>query len=255
MTPRAVFKPAAWLALAAPTLAGLYWLFLNTPESNALTLALSAALMLAIIIAGAIAVNTSVLLAAGGGWASSIRAAMRGIPWFVVAAIPVVVTWIVITRADSWILRHNGELSAWFIARFGWADISLLFQAATWLSRWIRWVAVPVAALCLLAALLQRGSGALSRTVWLRHAWHWRTLVLASIVFIVFLALPWRLTAWRPELPATWVQPAVAGLRLATVFVLGLMGCSLLVTLAIPARPTPPQWGEPEAGTSVPRPV
>ena len=81
-----------------------------------------------------------------------------------------------------------------------------------------------------------RGSADDLEPGWLRRAWHWRTLVVASLVFVVLLALPWQLTTWRPELPPTWIEPVVAGLRLGTVVVLGLIGCALLVLVSIPAQ-------------------
>ena len=240
---RATFKIAGWLALGGATLAGLYWLFLNTPESNALTLTASSLLVLAISVGGAITVNGAVLLASGGGWGASIRSALLGIPWFVVATIPVIATWMVVSRGDAWIERHSGEISAWFIAQLGWADVTPLLRIEIWLSRWLRWVAIPIAALCLLAALLHDGARAVAGVRWLRRAWHWRTLLVATIVFVALVALPWQLTMWRPALPATWVQPTVAGLRLAAVVVIGLIGCALLVTVAIPVTPTSTSGG------------
>jgi len=27
-------------------------------------------------------------------------------------------------RGDAWVTAHSGEVSAWFIARFDWADVS-----------------------------------------------------------------------------------------------------------------------------------
>ena len=229
---RALLRVASCLALGGLTLAGLYWLFLHTPESNALTLAGSVALVLMMITAAAVTVNAAVLLARGDAWGPSLRRALRGIPWVVVAAIPAVIAWIGVTRVDAWIERHSGEISAWFIAQFGWADVTPLFTVELWLSRWIRWVVVPVAALCLLDALLHAGVRALTGARWIRHAWHWRTLALASVVVFVLLALPWQLAMWRPKLPATWVELPVAGLRLGVVAMLWLIGGAVLVALA-----------------------
>lgn len=230
---RRMARVAAWLAVGGAVLAGLYWLFLNTPESNTLTLAASVALTLAMVVAAAVFVNTAVLVALGGAWRAALASALAGVAWFVVAAIPVVSAWLIVTYADAWVARHSGEISAWFIARFGWADSTPLFVAQTWVSRWIRWVVVPVTSLSLLAALLRDGGRGLRSSRWLRRAWHWRTLALASLVFVLLFALPWQLTTWRPDLPPTWAQPAAAVARLALVAVLGITGCAILVALAV----------------------
>jgi hypothetical protein len=230
---RATFEVAGWLALGGSVSAGLYWLFLNTPESNALTLSSSVALVLIMLATTALTVNGAILRAWGHASRQAMRTALKGIPWFIVSAIPVVIAWLGVAQADAWVERHNGEISAWFIARFGWADVTPLFRVELWLSRWIRWVVVPIAALCLLAALLQEGRRALTGTGWIRHALHWRTLVVASLVVFLLVALPWRLTGWRPALQGTWVQPAAAGLRLGTGALLALIGCALLVRLTV----------------------
>ena len=224
---------AAWLALNSAVLAGLFWLFLTTPESNALTVAASAALAAAMLVVAAVTVNAAVLVARGRALAPSITAGLRGVPWFIVAAFLALVAWLLVVQADGWIDRHSGEISAWFIARFGWADVTPLFRLQQGVSLWIRWVAVPLAALGLLAALLHAGARSLTRVQWLWHAWHWRRLALASLVVVMLFLGPWQLTAWRPALPATWIEPAVALVRLGAVAVLALIGSALLVSLAV----------------------
>lgn len=230
---RTLARVVGWLASGGALLGGCYWLFLNTPESNALMLTASAVLILLMIATAAITINGALLLAAGTNVRSALRRAIAGIPWFVIAAVPLVLVWIVALRADSWIAEHNGEISAWFIARFGWSNIDALFTTQTWLSRWIRWVAAPLACFCLLAAMLEGGVRAVAPAAWIRRAWHWRTLALATLVFFVLFAGPWRLTMWRPDLSPTWMEPVVVGLRLATVALLGLIGSALLISLAV----------------------
>lgn len=235
---RRIAALAAWLALGGTALAALYWVFLNTPESNTFTLAASVAVALAMLVAAAVFVNTAVLVAMWGAWRASLTAALGGVGWFAVAALPVVSAWWAVTYADAWVSRHSGEISAWFIARLGWGDITLLFQAQTWFSRWIRWVVVPVTSLSLLAGLLRAGGRALRSVGWVRRAWHWRTLAPASLVFVLLFALPWQLTMWRPDLPPTWLQPVAAAARLGLVAVLGVTGCAILVALAVRGEAT-----------------
>ena len=235
-----VAKLAASLALGGLVLAGLYWALLSTPESNALMLTLSVLLVIAIVVTAAMAVNGAVLLARGEPARTAMRRGARGIPWFVVALLPVVFVWWDVLATDAWVARHSGEINAWFIAQFDWTDITWLFTAETWLSRWLRWAFAPVVGLCLLQQLLDDGPRVHGRWHWLRRALHWRTLGLATVVFVLFFTLPWQLTAWRPELPPTWVQTLVAGLRLGAAAVFIVVGCALLVMLTGPATAAPP---------------
>jgi hypothetical protein len=228
----------AWLAAGAAIVAGLYWTLLNTPESNALTLSASAVLILAIVCASGLVVNAAVLLARGAVMREAIRGGARAIPWFVAAIAPALLIWWAVLRADAWTSRYSGEISAWFIARFGWSDISWLFTAEAWASRWLRFALAPIVMLCLLAALLADGRTALGSTRWLRRTLHWRTLGAATLVFIALFALPWQLTAWRPELPPTWVEPAVAALRLGVAALAIVIGSAVLVNVA--AKPSVP---------------
>jgi hypothetical protein len=215
----------------------MYWGLLNTPEANALTVGLSALLVITILAALAVTVNTAILTAQGVPLRDAVRRATRGAGWFVLALIPLVLAWAAIIRGDRWIADHQGEINAWFIARFGWADISRLLQAEAWISQWLRWTVVPVACLSLLAARLSATPAA--RGAWLRRALHWRTLFADLAVFVLLFALPWRLTAWRPQLPPTWVEPTVAAIRLATFALLSLAGAAVLILFASRDRTSP----------------
>ena len=230
---RAVGRIVAWLAVGGGVLATSYWLFLNIPESNALVLSASAILVVAMIVVAAITINGALLLANGGDSLSSLRRAAVGIPAFLIAALPVLIVWVAVLMVDRWIVQHSGEISAWFIARFGWSKIEPLFVAQQWLSRWIRWLVAPLAAFRLLSMLLENGVRSITHGGWVRRAWHWRTLAIGTAVFLRMLVSPWRLTLWRPRLPATWMEPAIAGLRLVAVALLGLIGSALLISLAV----------------------
>jgi hypothetical protein len=223
---RRTFEVALILAFGSVVTAALYWLFLNTPESNVLMLIVSMALVLSLVTAVAITVNAAVLRARGASVRTAVAAGSRGMGWFLLVVLPLLLAWWAIGRGDDWIARHQGEINAWFIARFDWADITRLLQTEMWVSRWLRWAALPVACVSLLAALLTRER---PRSGWFRRAWHWRTLLVATVAFFLLFALPWQLAAWRPPLPPTWIEPAVAGLRLAGVFLLGLIGAAVMI--------------------------
>jgi hypothetical protein len=53
---------------------------------------------------------------------------------------------------------------------------------------------------------------------------------IATLAFIVLIALPWRATYWSQEnLPPTWVQPTVAALRLSVVGVALALGAAVMI--------------------------
>jgi hypothetical protein len=217
-----------WLGGGAAVLAALYWAFLITPESNVLMLAVSALLAILLVATAAVVVNVAVLLALGGSLNESVRSGARRIGWFLVAAVPVALLVWAIMLGDAWVARRSGEISAWFIAQLGWADITPLFTAQSYVSIWLRWVLLPVAALAALASFLQRDAAVRRR--WLRATWHWRTLLVATLAFVLLVALPWRAAFWQPQgLPPTWIEPTVAGIRLAFVATLTALGFAIIV--------------------------
>jgi hypothetical protein len=242
---RRALNVAAILAVSDIVAGALFWALLNTPDANAAMLALSALLALVIVAVAAIAVSAATLVARGASMRHALTAAPRGAGWFVIAFAPLIVAWVAIERFDRWIVSRQGEINAWFIAEFGWADISWLLRAEVWTSRWVRWAMLPVVCLSLLAALLESER----RLQWLRRAFHWRTVVLATAAFAVLMVLPWQLTAWRPQLPPTGLQPAVAAVRLGAAFVLGLFGATLILMAAVRARSLDPAAQAPAGST------
>jgi hypothetical protein len=233
---RRFISVAIALGAGAAVCAGLYWMFLNTPESNTPALAASVWLAIAIGVLAAIAVNAAVLLARGLSWRAALGGGARGVFWFVLALGPLAAAWWAIGQMDGWVERHAGEIQAWFILRFGWADITALFTAQTWVSRWLRWALFPVLSLSFLATLLSNQAG--SPGAFVRRAWHWRTIGMATLVFVLLFALPWQLTAWRPELPPTWIEPAVAAGRLGLALLLALAGAAIMIIVSAHDRVT-----------------
>jgi hypothetical protein len=229
-------RTALWLLVGSLVVFGLYWLLLNTPESNVLALLASGLLVLSIVVIAALFVNAALGLAGGARFGASLRAAAKGVHWVIAAAIPAVLLWWAILRADRWLFDHSGEINAWFIARFGWADTSSLFRAELWVSRWLRWSLIPLIALALAGALLDGGTHGLA--VRWRRALGWRSIAIAVLAFIVLVVLPLPLIAWRPRLPRTWLEPASAAARLGAVGLLWITGAALLMLLAAPSKST-----------------
>ena len=226
---RRSFAIVPWLALGSALAGATYWAFLNTPDSNAIMLALSVILLVVSVVIIGVTMNMAVLVAHGVAAGAALKVAPRGLGFFVIAAVPVVAGWWVVGRADAFIAEGSGEMNAWIIARGGPADISLLLTAGAWISRWLRWVILPMASVSLLAALLVRTP---ARPRSLRRVWHWRPLVIGTLAFVLLLVLPWQLATWRPTLPPSWVEPAVVALRLGLVFLLGTTGAAVMIVAA-----------------------
>jgi hypothetical protein len=227
---RRVARVAATLTIGAVASAALYWAFLNTPESNPSMLALSALLIISTVVVIGLTANAAILMARDHAPSVAVRRAVRGLGWFALVATPLLVAVLAVGQFDAWLAERQGEVHAWFIARVGLDDASPLLQTELWISRWVRWVMLPLLGASLLAALLDRQPN--GRTAWLKRAFGWRTLAIATAAFVILLVWPWALTTWRPEVPATWVEPAVAAVRLGVVFVAGVLGATAIIILA-----------------------
>ena len=110
--------------------------------------------------------------------------ARRHIGWSLLLSVPIAALIVGVLQVDAWVARHSGEISAWFIARFGWADITLLFRAYSYVSAWVRWLLLPVAGIAAMAAVLHQGRKGVVTSRWLAAAWHWRTLLVATLAFV-----------------------------------------------------------------------
>lgn len=235
--PRAVMtrvaEAAVWLAVSATIAAGLYWTFLNTSEARILTLVLSAVLIVGMILVMAIGASATVLFVLGESRRTSLALGARRLHWFVITAmVAAVLTWAVL-QADAWVTRHSGEISAWFIATLNWSDVSPLLRAESYLSLWLRWVVIPSGMIAALASVLTSGGHALASASWMRAAWRWQTLALATGAFVVLILLPWNVVAWRPEAaPPVSMDAILAGLRLSVVGAAMAVGAAIMLSTA-----------------------
>jgi hypothetical protein len=233
-----LFGVALWLLAGLTAAGGIYWGFLNTPESTAMALSLSALLALAAVVAAAISVNGA-SLAWSQGWSGDVvRRAIAGVPAFVAAVLLGGVIWWLTARGLAWISTNSGRISAWFIASFGWADPSAFFDSVAWAGRWLQWVVGPLIALSLLGSMLV-GEWKADRWRWLGRAVSPFRLTLATLWVALFVALPWMyVVPWRPSgLPATSIEVAFVAAKLAVVAVLMAIGVALVVRESVPAPP------------------
>jgi hypothetical protein len=229
----------AWILSGAAVFAALYWSFLTTPESTVFMLALS--LTLAIAMGLVLGVTFSgALVGWSRGWSGGVlRRAVTGVPAFIVAALFVLAAWWLIGRALGWMDAHSGEISAWFIATFNWADVRPVFTTVHYVGDWLRMLVAPFAGLVWLSDGLGRGWQPLMDRAWVARALSPTRLALATVAAGVLIAAPVTYGLyWVPAgLPPTWIEPAFAVAKGAAMAVIAAIGLSLIARLAV--RPVP----------------
>jgi hypothetical protein len=231
----------AWILAFGAITGGIYWAFLSTPESTVWTLFLSATLALLAAALSGLTANGAIALLVHGPSATGLRLAIRWIPAIVVAGVVEGLLWWIAGGIDTWVALRTGEINAWFIARFGWDNVSWFFTAVRWFTLWLRWVLCAVMSLSLLAGMMAVGWRAVAQAAWLRRALRPRTLVVATFWFVVLVLVPWAyLAPWRPQwLPATSAELAFIVVKLSLTSALIALGFALIAFEAVRITPPP----------------
>ena len=231
-----------WILLVAAATAGVYWGFLNTPESTVGALALSAVLALIALMLAGFTATGAIAISSDGASLGNLKRAARTIPAVVPAAAIVLVLWWIAGGIENWMALNSGPINAWFIARFGWDDVSWLFTAVGFVATWLRWVVAALLALSLMAGIVTPGWRAIAHAAWVRRAISPRALATATLWFAAFIVLPWLyLVPWRPAgLPATSIEMVFIVGKLAVAALLMSLGAALIVHEAIRVRQAPP---------------
>jgi hypothetical protein len=207
-----------WLALGHLLAGGLYWTLLQVPESNALMLAASVVVALALAAWLAI-VETGGLLGWTGGLREVAKGTIRRVPWFVPALLVFVLIWWLGSTADGWYAARATELDAWLLLRAGWTRTAGLHRAAAWVCWFVSYGVGLSLALSLLARTSREGAAAVVRGGWLRQGLAWRQLLIVAGVVLVGIRLPWGAAYWRPKgLPPTWLEPAFVAAKLTVLY-------------------------------------
>jgi hypothetical protein len=227
---------AAWLLAGGAITGGIYWGFLNTPESTIWTLSLSAVLVSLAVLSSGVTANGAIALLTHGPSGAALRHAVRWLPAILPAAIVESLVWWIAGGTDTWVALRRGEISAWFIARLGWDDVSWLFTAVGWFTTWLRWVVCALLSLSLIAGIMTVGWPAVAQAAWIRRALSPRTLLFATLWFVALVLLPWMyLVPWRPA----WVPPTTAELvfivvKLSAAAAIIAVGAALMIREAAP---------------------
>lgn len=229
------------LLIGASLTGGIYWAFLNTPESTIFTLAASVLLFAAAFAVSAITLNLAIEVVTHGFSSAGMRRAIGAIPAALPAGLILLAFWWISTAVEDSVTIRSGQISALFIARLGWADVSWLFNGIHYLAVWMRWVLGAALAVSLMAGVLARGWAAVGQREWIRRALRPRALLIATVAFVTLYAVPWLyLVPWRPRgLPASSAELIFIGAKLAFTAILFAIGGAILVREAsrVPAAP------------------
>jgi hypothetical protein len=231
-----------WLLLGAALTTGVYWGFLVTPESTIWTLMLSAVLAVAALAMAGLTANGAIAILTGGASVEGLRRAMRAIPGVIPAGLIVLLVWWMTARAETWVAMRSGQISAWFIARLGWDDVSWLFTTIRYIAQWLRCVIAALLALSLMAGIVAIGWRALPQATWIRRALHPRAIVVATLSIVVLVALPWMyLVPWRPKsLPSSSVEFVFIVAKLSLSAILFAIAAALVAREASRSDSVPP---------------
>jgi hypothetical protein len=213
---------ALWLFVGHVALGGLYWGFLNVPESNVLMLITSALLALLLVAGAGIVETTGVLwLRTDWTWGAALRRSLRALPAFLAA----LALWLLIRWICHRLLRyhdaHSGELDAWLIATFDWTRTAWLHRTIDYILHFIQFVIGTSLAVTLLSTTAAGPIAGMVRPRWMKRAFSPLQLAIIAVAFYGLIFLPWQAVYWRPaSLPATAVEVAFA---LAKLTILGLV--------------------------------
>lgn len=219
-----------WILLGAAITGGIYWGFLITPESTVWMLMLSALLAVVALAMAGLTANGAIAIWMGAAPGAGVTRALRAIPAVIPAALIALLVWWLTARVETWLAMRHGQINAWFIARLGWDDVSWLFTTIRYVAQWLRWVIAALLGLSLMAGIVGIGWRAVGQVAWIRRALHPRAIAVATLSFVVLVALPWiYLVPWRPKgLPASSAELAFIAAKLSLCAVLAATGASLI---------------------------
>ncbi len=225
----------AWLTAGHALLAGLFWLLLVTPESNAAMLAASAltALVMTLFYGW---VEAAALLAwreATPPWKQAGRA-FRAAPGVWLGTALFVLVWYLVAHAGTWWVWHRGEVDAWLTLHFGSINPLIVDRTKGIVLAVAQFLGMSLA-LSLGAAVVNDGYRAIGSSKWLWSAVSPRRWLLLAVALFVFVWLPWQAVGWRPLwLKPNWQEPVFATVKLGVIYVLVNAGWAL--SLAVAAR-------------------
>jgi hypothetical protein len=223
----------AWLVTGHAILAGMFWLLLSVPESNVAMLIVSALLVVALAVGFGIVEGGALLIWSGERSVRSVALrALSTMPGVWLGLLLFVVAWLLVAHLSTSWQGHRGEIDAWLMAQFGWAETAKLHAATRWVFRFLSDVVGLSLALSLAARIVYRGLRSAAQFGCVRHALSPRTLFLLMGILLLFLWLPWRAVDWRlAGLSPNWQETTFVAVKLGVLYLLGNVGWALALHL------------------------
>jgi hypothetical protein len=215
----------AWLAAGHALLAGLFWLLLATPESNAAMLAASAliAMSMTLLYGWVEAAGLLAWREATAPWKQAGRA-FRATPGVWVGTTLFVLIWYLAAHAGTWWIANRGEIDAWLTLHFGSTNPFIVDRTEKIVLAVVQFLGLSLA-LSLAAALMNDGYRAIASARWLRSGISPRQLLLLAAALFVFVWLPWQAVNWHPKwLKPNWQEEAFVTAKLGAVYLLANVG-------------------------------
>lgn len=211
--------------------AGLFWWFVNVPESNVAMLALSAVLIVLLIVALGWTEAAAVLLWDPAlGFRCAARRALDALPAFAMGALVFAFFWWITARADTWTTEYSGQIDAWWMSNVGSTKTAWIhsgFAIALWFARYVIGVSLGVAAL---AAGALHGSRALASTRWVRAGLSRRQVGAIGFAIVLLMWLPLRATDWRPaSIPPVTIEAVFVAVKLGVIYLVANFGWALVL--------------------------
>jgi len=110
-----------------------------------------------------------------------------------------------------------------------------LHAALGWIIAFVRYGVGASLAITWMGQLASRGVAGLVSN-WIRDGIAWTRLLVVSAALLIGIWLPWQAVYWRPaSLPATWIEPAFAAIKLLVLFVVANVAWAVVLR-SVPRR-------------------
>ena len=224
-----------WLAAGHGVVAACFWALINVPESNVGMLALSAVLVLLMLIIAAVVTVTAVgWLTSEGTLRSGVTQSLSGVVVFALGLVIAGLIWWAGARLGAWVTEHSGEIDAWMISSLFVANTRWLHVASSWIVAFIQYVVALSLASTLIVDAVTRGWSSIVSARWIARVLSPTRLALVAVTLLICLWVPAQLAYWRPAaLPASVVELLFAGAKLAMLAFLMNLGWAILLWSAI----------------------
>lgn len=222
---------AFWLLAGHALWLVLFWCLLQVPESSAIMLALSALLVVALVVVVA-AIHGGAMAA----WdpARPVRRALtsgvRHVGGVLLASALFGLVYWGTAALLEWHARIAGQIDAVYLARTGRSDTAWLHAIVIWATTAVRWTVGLTLSVSLLGAIVSDGMrAALGGAAWLRAACRPSRWIAVTAWFALLVALPWQWTDWRPATLSLALEPWFVAAKLLLIAVSMAVGWALVL--------------------------